>query len=700
MLGGSIGRGLGSRALWAVLAAAGVGAAAPLLGSCIASGPPIDPITGDEDGGFDDEDADTPDGFVDVPETDPHAVQGANPAHGPFNGGQRVIISGNGYSSEARVWFGDVEAAEVLVIDASKLQVTAPPGTRGPVDLTTQNGEDDSTKRTLVGGYTYDALYADPQTGPVSGGTEVRIVGQGTAWDDETKATIDQKACLTQEVVSPTEIVCFAPKGTPGAKPVRVVDGDDAITVLDAYTYEDSSDGFKGGLSGEPLDGTLKVLAFNNITGDPLIGATVIAGTDIDTAIIGTADDTGVAILMDPSLDGPRTVTVAFKCHSPITFVDVPVDTVTVFLDPVLTPSCAEGFGTPPGIGGGSIKQGFVEGEVVFPSVNEFEKGPFLVPPPIGNEEQVAYVFGAASNPTQQFFLPSAANAITPADEGGLGYTFSFASSPGNRAYYALAGLENRTVSPPTFVAYSMGLVRGVPVASDEVTTEVYIDMRPLDLALTLDATPPAPGNPGPDRFVANVAVRLGPDGFALFPQGQKAPLLPLSMDPTFVGLPLLDQAFEGSTYWISARAVTGPAFVPPLSVVSSLQTNTTAFPVVIDGFVGKPSLETPAFNAGWDRQTLAASFGQGAPVDLTVYDVITGNGLMHWLVAVPSADATVELPDLSGIEGAFLPSGAIIVNIIGARYAAFDYGKLTYRQLRPVGMDAYAQDVVDAHIP
>lgn len=700
MLRRTFARGLQSRALWALLAATAAGAGAPLLGSCIASGPPIDPLTGDEDGGFDDEDADTPDGFVDVPETDPHAVQGANPAHGPFSGGQRVIISGNGYADSARVWFGPVEAAEVLVIDASKLQVTAPPGTRGPVDLTTQNGDDESTKRTLVGGYTYDALYADPQKGPVSGGTEVRILGQNTAWDDESVATIDQKPCLTQETISETEIVCLAPKGTPGAKSVRVVDGDDAITVLDGYTYEDSSDGFKGGLSGDPLDGTLKVLAFNNLSGDALVGATVIVGTDISTALIGTIDESGVAVITDPELDQPRTVTVAFKCHSPVTFVDVPVDTVTVYLDPVLTPSCAEGFGTPPGIGGGGVNQGFVEGEVVFPVVNEFQKGPFLVPAPIGDEEQVAYVFGTASNPQQQFNLPSPAQGIRPTDEGALGYPFAFASSPGNRAYYALAGLENRSVSPPTFVAYSMGLVRGVPVTADATTTQVYIDMRPLDLALTLDATPPSPGDPGPDRFVANVAVRLGPDGFAIFPQGQKAPLLPLSSDPKFVGLPLLDEAFTGSTYWISARAVTGPSFVPPLSVVSSLQTNTTSFPVVIDGFVGKPNLVTPAFNAAWDRETLQTTFDQGAPVDLTVYDVVTGNGLMHWLVAVPSDDAVVELPDLSAIEGASLPSGAIIINVIGARFATFDYGSLTYRQLRPQGMDAYAQDVIDAHIP
>lgn len=686
--------------LLAVFVAIGVGAGSSFLASCIASGPPIDPITGDEDGGFEDEDADTPDGFVDVPVSDPHAVLGANPAHGPFNGGQRVIVSGNGFASDAQLWFGEVQATDVIVIDATKLQVTAPPGERGPVTLTTQNGDDESTKRSLVGGYTYDALYADPSSGPVSGGTDVRIVGQNTGWDAQTVATIDQKPCVTLTVVSPAELVCRAPKGTPGAKAVRVVDGEDAITVLDAYTYEDSSDGFKGGLSGEELNGTLRVLAFNNFTGDPLVGASVIVGSNVQTALIANVDETGVALLQDPSLNSPKTVTVAFKCHSPVTFVDVPVDTVTVYLDPVLTPSCAEGFGTPPGVGGGSVTQGVVQGELVFPAVNEFEKGPFAVPQPVGNEKRVAYVFPAASNPQQNFSLPPASSAITPDAGGALGFEFSLASTPGNRTFYALAGLEDRSVNPPRFLAYSMGLVRGVPVTGDEVTSEVYVDMRPLDLALTLDASPPPPGDPGPDRFFANVALRLGPDGFAIFPQGQKAPLLPLNSDVTFVGLPLLAGPFEGSTYAVSARAVTGPSYAAPLSVVASQQTNTTAFPIVIDGFIGKPTLLTPQLNESWNRTQLETEFGPGAPVDLTVYDVVTGNGLMHWLVAVPGGGGAVELPDLSGIEDASLPSGSILINLIGARFDDFDYKTLTYRQLRTQGMDAYAQDFTEAHAP
>ncbi len=676
--------------------------AASQSGGCLAGGPPIDPITnqgGDGIGGGGDG-ASTSTGTVDPPPTEAHQVIGATPSHGSFEGGARVVVRGNGFASDVRVWFGETEATDVVPVDATRVQVTAPPGTRGPVDVSAQNGDDVSTLRSLAGGYVYDALYADPSSGPVAGGTEISIVGQGTAWDASTQAFIDEKPCASLTVVSGTELLCVTPKGTPGAKVVRVEGGDETIDVIDGYTYEDSSDGFKGGLSGDPIDGSVRVLVYDNITGDPIPGAYAILGTDITESLIQQVDDTGVTTFDSPLIDGPVTVTVAGICHSPITFVDVPVDTVTVYLDPVLAPSCASG-GDPPGVGGQVGATGTVEGEIVFPSIGEFQRGPFLVPEPIGDEKAVAYVFASNSQPLAAFILPPAINAITENTPGTLGYGFNILSLPGNRTYYALAGLEDRSQNPARFTAYSMGVVRGVPVIDGGTTSEVYISMQPLDLALTIDPTPPAPGTNGPDRFAVAASIRLGSDGFAILPGGQQAPLLPLSGDVEFVGLPLLADAFEGSTYYVSSRAVTGPSLGAPLSVVSSQQTTTTAFPIVVNGFVGMPKVITPPMNAAWNGRFFVAEYGPGEPPDLTVYDVISGNGLMHWTVAVAGADNAIEIPDLRELPGGVaLPSGPITVSVTGGKIEGFDYAKLRMRQLRPFGMKAYSQDFVEAHLP
>lgn len=678
-------------------AAVGLGAGVP---ACIASGPPIDPITDDDDGGFGAEDAGPPDAPpLDAPVTEPHTIVGATPSHGPFSGGQRVVITGNGFDADVRVWFGDEEVSDVVAIDATRLQVVAPPGDAGAVELSTQNGDDASTNRSLPGGYTYDTLYADPPTGPVAGGTETRILGQGTSWDEDTTAFIGDKPCTETEIVSETEIACLVPKGTPGAKPVRVVSGEDTIVVLDGYTYEDSSDGFKGGLSGDPLAGSMRVLVYNNFTGEAIPGAFVVLGDDVETGIVRQVEDaSGVVVIEDPSLDSPVTVTVGALCHSPITFVDVPVDTVTMYLDPILTPACASG-GDPPGVGGSAADVGIVSGEIVFPTTQEFQRGPFLVPEPIGDERVVAYLFVSSPSPLTKFLLPPAQNAITPTADGGQGYAFAASTAPGNRAYYVLAGLEDRTKNPARFIAYSMGVVRGVPVVGGETTSEVYIHMEPLDLAMTIEANPPDPGPSGPDRFAANVAIRLGADGFAILPTSEQTPLLPLSDDVHIVGLPLLANTLEGATYFVSSRAVTGDLLGAPLSVVSSQQTTTTAFPLVVDGFVGLPQLSEPSLNSSWDGRHLETSFGSGSPIDLTVYDIISESGLVHWLVAAPDGGGPVTLPDMRQLQVG-LPSGGITVGVYGARIDAFEYGKLRYRHLRPVGMTAYSLDFVEAHLP
>jgi hypothetical protein len=570
---------------------------------------------------------------------DPHAVIGANPAHGAFNGGDRVLVSGRGFTSKARVWFGATEVDETTTIPVSptSVQVVAPPGIVGSVDLSVQDGDDTSTRRTLPAGYTYDALYAVPAVGPVPGGTVIEIAGQGTAWDATTVAKIDQTACTTLTVQSPTLLTCTVPAGSPGAKSITVTTGGETILVLDAYTYQDSTDGYKGGLSGNPLAGQLKVLVYDNYTGDAIPGALVIVGSDAGTALRGTSNAGGVAVVSDPTLTTPQTVTVTATCHAPISFVAEPVDTVTAYLNPVLTPACA-GTGDPPPVGGKVGTLGEIKGELVWPLVGEFMQGGWSnIPSVTGtNQKQVAYVFAASGDPTQAFQLPDISTGVTPKTTSSSGYPFSLVLWPGNRSIYAIAGIEDVSKSPPEFTGYAMGVVNGVPVLPGQVTSGVFISMtQALDQALTMNVSPPAPGPQGPDRIDAEVAVHLGPDGYAILPIGQKSPFLPVQGPIHFVGLPGLDGSLAGAQYVSTASAVTGPTATAPLSVVSSIRTNSTSQGVDVTGFVMVPELTTPASNTTWDGMHLATTFPPGGAVpDLTVYDIAAGNGLVHWTVA------------------------------------------------------------------
>jgi hypothetical protein len=688
-----------------------LGVPALTLGACIATSPQgIHRQTDDNNGGAGGEslhvdDKIPPENPVPGPPTsDPHAVIGAQPSHGPFAGGQRVLIHGKGFSSKAKVWFGDVEVdpKTVLPVDPGRVQVGAPPGKAGAVDITVQNGDDASTRRTLAGAYTYDALYATPNSGPVSGGTVIEIIGQDNAWDASSVAKIDQIPCVAITVKSPTSLSCTVPSGTPGSKTISVTTGSETEIVLDGYTYEDSENGYKGGLSGAPLAGQLKVLALDNFTGVPLPGAHVIVGAPISEAIVAQTNPSGVAVVNDPSLTGPRTVTVASYCHSPITFVDNPVDTVTAYLDPVLDPTCAS-MGDPPPVGGKPIYTGNVQGELVWPASGEFKKGLWSnVPAAVGSSERrAAYVFVAQGDPTSTFQLPSSSSAVTEESPGGFGYSFSISVSPGNRALYALAGIEDRSQSPPRFTAYVMGVVKGVPVLPNAMTPSVYLSMtKTLDQTLTLDVKPPPPGAKGPDRLRATVAVMLGNDGFAVFPISQKTPLLPISGLLPFVGVPALDGDLAGAVYVATTRAQTGPTGTAPLSAIGNLTTTTTSQPLSAKGFVTVPTLVTPAVNSAWDGTHLATTFPSGGEaIDLSVYDIQSGNGLVHWLVSVPQGSHAVEVPDLRGFPDSSLPPGPLTIGVFGARINGFHYGQLLYRNLRPQGMTAYSLDYFSAHL-
>jgi hypothetical protein len=273
----------------------------------------------------------------------------------------------------------------------------------------------------------------------------------------------------------------------------------------------------------------------------------------------------------------------------------------------------------------------------------------------------------------------------------------------GNRTLYALAGLLDETTAPPKFTAYAMGLVKGVNVLPGMFTENVYIVMdRTLDQALTMQVSPPAPGPKGPDRVRGTVAVMLGNDGYAILPAGQKSPLLPLTGPISFVGLPALDGSLFGSNYISTARAVTGVQGSAPMSVVGRLLTTSTSQTVVVDGFVGIPTLNTPSPGSAWDGAHLATNFGAGgSAIDLSVYDIAAANGLMSWTVVVPKGSHAIEVPDISifPFPAGGLPSGPITIGVYGARVTGFSYGALRYRDIRPSGMTAYALDYFNSFL-
>lgn len=633
----------------------------------------------------------------DVDLGDPFALEGVSPSHGPFSGGTRAVLGGRGFTRKLRVWIAGVEVppADVLASDPTRAAIVTPPGAPGFVDVKIRD-DLSGMERVLQKGFYYDAFVVQPDSGATSGGTRIALTGSGTQWVAGTTVTVGGVACNAVLVKSPTALECLTPAGDPGSKDVVVKTPDGlSIQARDAFTYSDSPDGYRGGLSGGTFAGTVRVLAFDYMTGSPIPGAKAIAGTTLAPGTIGSTGPSGVAEIS--GLPGSKvTVTVAAKCHQPMSFVDVPVDTVTAYLSPVLDPSCGAGdpqILSPPGRYGG-----IVEGQLVFPGGAEFQRaGWSTVPTPTKpTERRAAYAFPASSSPNDTFALPAASSAVTPDADGTNGYKYSIVVLPGNATIYVIAGLEDRSEDPPKFVPYSMGIVRGITVPSQTRVTGVDVQMDILfDHQVVTAPQPPPPGPFGPDRYAGRIALTLGSAGYAILPNGLQQTTLPPPETFPFVGVPSLDHAAAGEYYVLGGAAATGPQLQRPASVVSRVRTTDANSTVTLGGFLGIPVLDQPG-HGGWNG-THVDFGGASGPVDLSVVFVSSGNGLVNWTIVAPGAATSFDLPDLKAVpspDSLGLVPGGITSYVYVARIDGFDYGRLRTGQISTSAWNAYAFDM------
>jgi hypothetical protein len=387
------------------------------------------------------------------------------------------------------------------------------------------------------------------------------------------------------------------------------------------------------------------------------------------------------------------TVTVAAKCHQPMTYVDVPVDTVTVYLTPTLDPSCAGD----PGSTGNYIPQdlGTIAGELVWSGGIEFQRAPWSnIPLPAAHERQVAYVFTASGSPLGTFYLPDPSSGTTPMSSGQVGYGYTLVAVPGNTTLYALAGLEEDTDAGQAvrFEPFAMGIVRGVPAQPNVTTAGVDIPMTTLlDRALTTVPQPPPSGPRGPSLLSSTVAIDLGSGSYAPLPQGTSTTFLPITGNVSFVGVPALDGTLEGASYDLSATAASASGNYP-LSAVTGVETTDANDPLTIGGFFDIPVLLQPPGTTWSGTHVQVQASG---PIDLAVVTVSSGNGLVQWQIVTPGTDLSFDLPDLTQVPGVdHLVHGPLVTSFAIARINGFQYGLVRSGQLDSSAWSAYAADV------
>ncbi len=165
-------------------------------------------------------------------------VSAISPSQGPTDGGTTVSIAGTGFQTGATVAFGGVQSTAVSMASSTQINAVSPPGSSGTVAVTVT--ESSSQSASLPSAFTYTSgpsvSSVSPQTGPVTGGTTVTIMGSG--FQSGASVAFGGLAATSVMFVSSSEIQAVTPVSQAGTVSVSVANqGSQTGTLASAFTF-------------------------------------------------------------------------------------------------------------------------------------------------------------------------------------------------------------------------------------------------------------------------------------------------------------------------------------------------------------------------------------------------------------------------------------------------------------------------------
>jgi IPT/TIG domain len=176
--------------------------------------------------------------YTSSPSSTSIGVSSASPAEGPTSGGTVVTITGKGFQAGAAVAFGSSKSTAVTVAGSTEINAMSPPGSSGTVAITVTNP--DAQSASLPSAFTYSSgpslTSISPNTGPVTGGTTVTILGSG--FQSGSRVTFGGIAATSVTLVSSTQVQAVSPVSSAGTVAIAVANPDSQSGTLDsAFTY-------------------------------------------------------------------------------------------------------------------------------------------------------------------------------------------------------------------------------------------------------------------------------------------------------------------------------------------------------------------------------------------------------------------------------------------------------------------------------
>ena len=619
------------------------------------------------------------------------AVTGVKPPHGPFVGGTEAYISGGGFDKSASVKIGgvSVSSTKITLVSPQALKIVTPAGKVGAADVevTLSKG---AKKATLSGGFTYDPVYLDPDSGPVAGGTLVTVHTNGVPLTSTTTMTLGGKAMTGLSLVSASTMRALAPKtDLTGPAPLVITSGSNQTTVKDAYTYYQTSNPRNGGLGGGPLKGTLTITVLNTFDRSVVPGARIVVQKERTLTLTATADGTGTAVFSDIRLTGDVSVSAGTKNFESASILAFDARDVTLFLTPLPRPQPGP---LPPGQSPGLIRGALMFGGATGVGDPNWK----LVPEPKGKDQiKRAYVYTTV--PSMAWGAPSLGSGtiVDFAADGSKAWEYTLYGRTGGMAVYAVAGIYNK--QSYTFQPYVMGLTRGVVVGpGDTATANIKVTM-PLTEKVTVGLKDAPAGLP---RYQVRLAIDLGADGLLMRPDSEvKSDGVPATL--AFGRLPAFNhQGLIDATYTVEVQLSTNHKTSElPLSVATEKMKLPKGGEILVDKFLGPPLQVKPGPGGKIQGNNLGWTYSGGTS-SLNVVILRKTDQTPVWRLYSPGNVTLAKLPDPKTVGLPAWPSGPLVWVQYLAHLPGFSFNNFTYSHLSTRYWDRYSYDIFSIEGP
>lgn len=630
-----------------------------------------------------------------------------DPERGPYAGGTRVLLRGNGFAEGMTITFGGrrVEPLDVEVVDSRRCLVRTPPGEPGEADVAVTVGDETVTS---PGAWSYEQVVVDPPTGAVAGGTLVVLRGLATTFEDGDRVLFAGAPMTNVEVLSPTEIRGLTPPGVAGGADVTISGAWGEILLEDGYAYATTGDAFLAGLAGGPIDGTLNVIVLDGATEDGVDGAYVTVGDPATSPYQGTTDMFGQITFADASLRGPISVTTSKEGYSRSSFVSFDARSVTIFLDPLPIPAVGP---FPPGRQGGGVFGTIVFGDATTLGSPKWR----LVPEPrTPTEHKRAIVVPTVRSPFALMPDPEPTAIIDYVDDGTTAWSFGYSARPVAQAAVAIAGLYDTAIDPDgdgplppgRFEPFAMGVARNLIVGPGELVEGVTIVVdTPLDtaIAIDLDGLPPlnTPGQFGPVEAIVDVMIDLGGEGLIALP-GASVTVPSGGTRALLSRMPALRSHVADGAYVAIAGAY-APAYGVPLSLRVLRGIRDVRTPIRIGDFLGTPRAVDPVNGGVASGPWLVTQPEGGTAIPSFTLHVLQGlDGTPLWTIVARGDQTTVPLDDLTGVGANILslPDDQVFWVVTSATVPGLDFDNWSYSDLSLARWSAWATDTFISAIP